>query len=94
MHTARMDEQAMWDRIRRHAGGEFRTRSGLAFTDDVPRNYLRVTRDGREVNRSLSRTNFVKAAAMLSADGPGGLPGRQGRSYTWAILTDDRIADG
>jgi len=85
------DFDAVWDRIRSHAGETFRTKTGLAFSYYVPGAYLRIDRDGHEVQRSLSRTNFKKAAAQLPTDGPGDLKDRQGPSYTWAILMDRRI---
>lgn len=92
LQTAGMtDFDAVWDRIRRHAGETFTTKTGLDFHYEVPGAYIRVTRGGHEIERSLSRTNFVKAAAMLPTDGPGALKGRQGASYTWAILMDPRI---
>ena len=50
----------VWERIRAHACEMFRTATGLSFSYVVPGNYLRVIRDGREINRSLSRTNFAK----------------------------------
>ncbi len=53
----------LWERIRRHAGERFETKTGKPFTYQIPGNFLRVIRDGEEVNRSLSRTNFMKAAA-------------------------------
>lgn len=81
------DIEDVWARIRAHAGQEFRTVTGLPFTYEVPGNYLRVNR----TDRNLSRTNFAKAIELLPADGPGQLPGRQGASYTWAILMDPRI---
>jgi hypothetical protein len=74
----------VWECIRRNAGIEFRTVTGLPFTYDVPGQSLRVTRDGKEINRSLSRTNFERALAMMPASNPGLLEGRQGASYTWA----------
>ena len=85
------DIEEVWERIRRHSGEEFQTIKGLAFTYETPGNFLRVSREGREINRSLSRTNFARALDMLPASGPGKLPGRQGASYTWAILMDGRI---
>lgn len=88
------DIDTVWERIQRHAGSEFRTVRGLSFTYRVPGQYLRVTRDGEEVNRSLSRTNFEHALALMPADGPGVLKGRQGASYTWAILMDSRVRQG
>jgi hypothetical protein len=81
----------VWNRIKSHAGEEFQTVNGLPFTYQVPGNYIRITRAGQEVNRSLSRTNFEKALPSLPATGPGALKGRQGASYPWAILMDPRI---
>ncbi len=82
------DIEPVWERIRRHAGEPFQTVTGLPFTYKVPGNYLRVDR----TVRNLSKTNFAKALKQLSCDGPGGLAGRQGASYTYAILTDPRIS--
>lgn len=81
----------VWDRICRHAGQTFRTINGLEFQYFVPGSYLRISRDGREINRSLSRTNFQKAAELMPAVGPGQLKHQQGSSYTWAILMDPRV---
>lgn len=81
----------VWDRIRRCAGQTFSTATGLPFTYRVPGEFLRVQREGREINRSLSRTNFEKAAADMPADKPSDIKGRQGSAYTWAILMDQRI---
>lgn len=84
----------IWERIHREAGAEFRTVTGLPFTYEVPGHYLRVTRDGHEINRSLSRTNFERALEMMPAASPREVQGRQGASYTWAILMDPRIRRG
>lgn len=86
---AEFDE--IWERIERCAEQEFSTATGLRFTFRVPGNYLRVTREGREINRSLSRTNFAKAAEQMPADRPSDIWARQGSTYTWAILMDERI---
>jgi hypothetical protein len=84
----------VWTRIERCAGQTFTTVTGLEFTYLVPGNYLRVTRDGREINRSLSRTNFEKATSAMPAGKPSDLQDRQGSAYTWAILMDSRIRRG
>jgi hypothetical protein len=63
----------------------------LPFTYVVPGNFLGVTREGEEINRSLSRTNFGKSLASMPADVPGALKDRQWSSYTRAILMDRRI---
>lgn len=83
--------EVVWARVERHAHAEFRTKTGLPFTYVVPGHFLRVIRDGQEINRSLSRTNFERALEMMPVEGPGDLKGRQGASYTWAILMDSRI---
>lgn len=85
------DIAVVWERIKRHAGQEIRTVNDLPFTYVVPGNFLRVTRDGAEINRSLSRTNFERALEEMPAAGPGDPKGRQGASYTWAIPMDRRI---
>ena len=82
------DIDRVWARIKANAGLEFRTITGLAFTYEVPGNYLRVSR----TVRNLSRSNFSKALEFVPTAGPGQLQGRQGPSYTWAILMDPREA--
>lgn len=81
----------VWTRIEQHAGQTFTTTTGLRFTYRVPGNYLKVTRDGREINRSLSRSNFKQASAHMPAAKPSDIKGAQGSAYTWAILMDRRI---
>src|SRR4051812_1794491 len=86
--------EAVWQRIQRHAGESFQTTTGLRFTYRVLGNYLRVARNGREINRSLSRTNFARALELMPATQPTQLKARQGPSYTWGILMDHRIRRG
>lgn len=81
------DIDRVWLRIAGHAGETFRTVSGLEFTYEVPGNYLRVSR----TVRNLSRSNFTRALDQMPAHGPAELKDRQGASYRWAILMDDRI---
>ena len=83
--------EEVWPRIERHAGREFQTVTGLRFTYRAPGQFIRVTRDGREINRVLSRTNFAKALPSMPASNPSQLRGRQGSAYVWAILMDPRI---
>ena len=71
----------VWERIRRHADERLETVTGLPFTYSVPGNYLLVDR----TIRNLSRSNFEKSLDPVPCAGPGGLVGRQGASYTWAI---------
>lgn len=84
----------VWDRIRRCAGEPFSTATGLPFSYCVPGDFLRIEREGREINRSLSRTNFEKAIEVMPAPKPSDIKDRQGSAYTWAILMDKRIHQG
>jgi hypothetical protein len=81
----------VWTRIERRAGQTFTTATGLPFTYCVPGEYLKVSRNGLEINRSLSRTNFTKAAAAMPTAKPSDIKESQGSAYTWAILMDGRI---
>jgi hypothetical protein len=90
MIAAVVNVDDVWARIQTYAEQEFRTITGISFTYEVPGNYLRV----HGIERNLSRTNFAKATELMPAGGPGELRGRQGASYTWAILMDPRIRQG
>ena len=83
--------EVVWPRIERHAGETFTTITGLEFTFRVPGRFLRVTRDGHEINRSLSQTNFAKALTSMPTEKPSDIKDLQGFAYTWAILMDPRI---
>lgn len=83
--------ESVWARIERNAGQEFETATGLPFTYRVPGQFLRVTREGQEINRSLSKTNFAHALSSMPAEKPSDLKDRQGSAYTWGILMDRRI---
>lgn len=85
------DFELIWARIKGCAGAVFHTAQGLPFTYHLPGEYLVVNRDGRDINRSLSKTNFRPATEQMPVPGPAGLGGLQGTSYTWAILSDERI---
>lgn len=52
---------------------------------------MKVSREGREINRVLSRESFAKATGQMPAERPVGLRDRQGSPCTWAILMDARI---
>ena len=74
----------VWTRIERHAGQTFTTATGLPFTYRVPGDYLKVSRDGREIERSLA-TNFMKACAARPTAKPSDIKDSQRSAYTWAI---------
>ena len=76
----------------RCAGPTFTTSTGLPFTYRLPGDFLRVSRDGREINRSLSRTNFAKAAAAMPVARPSDINGSRGRRtpgrFSWTSGSD------
>lgn len=78
---------AIWNRIERHAGEEFRLIGGKVFSYEVPGNYLRPI--GRV--RHLSKTNFGKALERVPLHNTGSVSDLQGPSYVYAILMDPRI---
>jgi hypothetical protein len=81
----------VWPRIVQCAGEAFTTATGLEFTYRVPGQYLRVSRDRREINRSLSQINFARALEAMPAGLPSDISDPQGSAYTWAILMDPRV---
>ena len=64
-------------RIESYAGQTSNTVTGLPFTYRTPGDYLKVTRDGREINRSLSHTNFRKASASMPTPASSNRPSRR-----------------
>lgn len=84
----------VWDRIGSNEGQTFRTFTGLPFTYVVTGGDLRVNRDGREINRTLSRRNFEEAQARMPTSKPSDIKDCQGSAYTWAILMDPRVRGG
>ncbi|WP_017581291.1 hypothetical protein [Nocardiopsis valliformis] len=79
--------ETVWRSIEAHAGQVFHTKRGIPFSYAV--RYGQVHLDN--TNRILPRTDFVKAHGLMPLSGPGELPGLQGPSYIFGILTDRRI---
>jgi hypothetical protein len=78
---------AVWSRIKAHAGEDFRLTGGALFRYEVPGNYLRPV--GRV--RHLSKTNFGKALPRVPLRDTTSVRDLQGSSYVFAILMDERI---
>lgn len=83
----------VWSRIQAASGETFKTATGLEFTYRLHGQGLRVRRDGREINRTLTKQNFAAASARMPVRQPSALRDLQGPAYTWAILADPRIQD-
>ncbi|QBI54155.1 hypothetical protein [Streptomonospora litoralis] len=82
------DFSAVWRSIQACTGQEFRTKSGRPFTYTAHDGYVHLD----NTDRSISRTDFSRAYALMPLRGPGRLTRLvQGPSYVFGILTDDRI---
>ena len=81
------DIEAVWTRIRAHQGETFRQKKGKVFTCVVTGDRLNPD----TTNRNLSRSQFAQALALVPLEGPGDVNHRQGPSYLYAILMDERI---
>ena len=83
-----MNFETVWANIEKHAGEEFTTKNGIAFTYHM---------DGASVvpdhtGYPLARSQFAKAAEIKDLRGPGQISfSVRGPSYVYAILTDPRI---
>ena len=83
-----MSFEAIWANIEKHAGEEFKTKTGIPFTYHM---------DGTSVvpdhtNYPLAKGQFAKAADIKDLRGPGQINfSVRGPSYIYAILTDPRI---
>ena len=82
----------MWQRICRHASGDYGTVQGFLFTSATLGDYLGVTRNGVKVSRTLSKPNLRRAVEQMQIPGQAGLSGREGSSCTWVVLRSSALA--
>ena len=84
------------DRIRTHAGQEFRTKTGIPFTylieDDTA---LRPCPRGIPTSRLIGPDMLERAWKAWPVEGPGSFQQDiLGPSYLWGIFSDPRITGG
>jgi hypothetical protein len=85
-----MPFDALWANIRAHAGQDFQTTTGLAFTYEAHEGYIKPSR----ANQNISRSDFEKAYELVPLRNPGQISKLvRGSAYVYAILTDPRIHD-
>jgi len=81
----------IWERIKKHAGEVFRTKTGLEFVYRVDGEYVIPDR----TEYPLHKSNFEKAYKLVPLRGPGDINNIvRGPAYVWAILHDIRISRG
>ena len=89
LHDEGMDGfDTAWQRIKTHAGQQFRTKTGLPFTYKVVGGSVVPDRTGYPLHAS----NFRAAFDLLPLSGPGQINTLvRGPAYVYAILADQRI---
>jgi hypothetical protein len=93
--TAQSDFQDLWEKVVKHQGAEFRTKSGLPFTHEVEGSSgIWFKRNGKTINQRLWRREVEQAFAKLPLHGPTDLKEFRDSSYLYGLLTDPRIVGG
>ena len=82
---------AVWHRIERHQGEEFRTATRLPFTYAVEGTGIWFFREGRRINRKLSRTQVDQAIARCPLSSTTEIKDLIDYPYLFALLRDRRI---
>ncbi len=83
--------ESVWHRIKSHQGEEFKTATRLPFTYEVEGAGIWFFRDGRRINRKLSRTQVDKAMARCPLTRTTEIKDLMDYAYLFALLTDARI---
>jgi hypothetical protein len=82
---------SVWHRIKIHQGEEFRTATQLPFTYEVEENGIWFFREGRRINRKLSRTQVDIAIARCPLASTTEIKDLIDYPYLFALLMDKRI---
>ena len=83
--------EAIWRRVANHHGQEFQTVRGLPFTFEVEGTGIWFFRDGKRVNRKLTRTQFEMALSRCPLTRTTEIKDLMDYPYLFAVLTDRRI---
>ena len=83
--------EAVWHRIESHQGEEFRTRRGFPFTFEVDGSGIWFFREGRRINRKLSRTQVESAVSRCPLASTTEIKDLMDYPYLFALLMDPRI---
>jgi len=83
--------EKVWRRIVKHQGELFQTVRGLPFTFEVEGAGIWFFRDGKRVNRKLTRTQFEVALSRCPLSRTTEISDLMDYPYVFAVLTDRRI---
>ena len=78
----------VWNRLKKHQGEKFETKTGQPFTYEISGNTFLTNR----TLYTITRSDFAKAIELIPIEGPGEISNLvRGPSYVWAVLHDRRI---
>jgi len=83
--------EAVWRRIVSHQGEQFQTVRGLPFTFEVEGAGIWFLRDGKRVNRKLTRTQFEVALSRCPLARTTEISDLMDYPYVFGVLMDRRI---
>jgi hypothetical protein len=83
--------EAVWQRLVSHQGEQFQTVKGLPFTFEVEGSGIWFFRDGKRVNRKLTRTQFEVALSRCPLSRTTEISDLMDYPYVFALLRDSRI---
>lgn len=83
--------EAVWRRMVSHQGEQFQTVRGLPFTFEVDGAGIWFFRDGKRVNRKLTRTQFEVALSRCPLVRTTEISDLMDYPYVFAVLRDRRI---
>jgi len=84
-------EQIAWTRLNQFQVQAFDTVTGRRFEYFVDGMVIRILRVGRQINRNLPWSQFVKAIERCPLQNTREIQDLQGPSYIFGILMDTRI---
>ena len=83
--------EPVWQRIMAHQGEAFETVTGLPFRYEVDGNGIWFFRDGRRINRRLTRTQVETAISRCPLNSTTEINDLMDYAYLFALLRDARI---
>jgi len=91
LHPAPITADSVWKRVESHQGEEFKTATGLPLTYSVKGPGIWFYRNGRRINRKLTRAQFEIAVTRCPLSSTTEIKDLIDYPYLFALLTDYRI---
>jgi hypothetical protein len=85
--------EAVWGRVRKHQGQQFHTVTGLPFTFEVEGAGVWFFRNGKRVNRKLTRAQLEKAIPRCPLRSTTEINDLMDFAYLFAVMMDPRIRE-